>query len=147
MVKPKLLVERISGKNATKKRYPIKNGRVIINKGGLGPKDVKYDPPYDPARIAETTFLFFKTYKAYYVDGAKELMPLVPNGQPPEFTAEPILKAAEAKLLEKQAKVSGQTTTLEYFILLGIVVLIGMGFAMLNALGVINLGTIVTFQF
>lgn len=138
---PKLLVERISGKKSTIKKYPVKEGRVIISKGGLGPKDLKYDPIADPSRIAETEGVlgFFKKQKAYYLDGAKELSPLDPGGERPEFSAEYILKAAKTLLLRQQARVKGQTQGIMYIVVFGIFIIIGMLFLLMVNSGVINI--------
>lgn len=148
--KNKILVERtLENKEVLRKRYPVKDGKVIIKRGGLGQGDVSYTPKLDPQCIVDEwqsyswfsviwNTLFGQHRKVYYIDGAKALTPITPNGTAPEWTAEPIVKAVKAKLLEKQAKTSGQTTTIEVIALVGIVVVIFMIWVMWTKLGIVS---------
>jgi len=135
-----ILVERISGKKAFTKKYPVIDGKIIIKRGGLGRGDLAFTPPFEMDRIVETGFWIFRRQKGYYIDGGDQLMPLEPDGDRPKWTAEPIIRAAKEKLLERQAKVSGSTTPLQYVMLFGLFILMGMVFLLMVNNGVIMVG-------
>ena len=148
MFKPKILVERVlENKEILIKKYPVEQGKIIIRKGrGKVPS---YTPPLDPSCIVDEdhcytwfaplwNLIFGKHRKVYYIDGADTLTPVTPKGDPPKWSAEPIVKAASVKLLEKQAKTSGQTTTLEVMTLVGIVLVIFMIWVVWTKLGIVN---------
>jgi len=142
MGKAKIKVERmIPPGRVLKKSYPIEDGKIIIKRGGIGRGDLRYEPPYREDRVIKEKFwLILERKKVYYQDGADELMPLTPKGEPPEYTAKYVLDAANKKILEKQAKTAGQSTTLD---LIQTIMLVAIGFGiyllMLNA-GVIQVG-------
>lgn len=152
IAKDKILVERIlNSGEIVRKKYPVKDGRVEIKRGGLGHGDKKYSPKLDPSCIADEwhsygTFaplwnaLLGKHRKVYYLDGAKELSPILPKGPAPVFSVDDYVKAADAKLLEKQAKTAGQTTTIETITLIGVVVLAFMIWVLWLNNGVVNIG-------
>ena len=143
MKDPKIAIEIINHPQAILKKYPIKNGHVIIKAGGKGAKDLKWEPNYDSSRTIKFKPRFGPKYeKAYYIANSKDLMPLTPNGQPPDFTAEPILRAASEKLLEKQAKTNTVTTAIEYILLLLLIIVVGCQLAIMANLGIIDLGVI-----
>ena len=137
---PKVRIEVVNGGDSTTKKYPIKNGTIIIKMGGHGAKDFNWLPPYDPARIIKAKGLIFSKKKAFYLADSKELMPIIANGKAPDFTAEPLIKAVEQKILEKQAKTSTQLKPIEIMFALGLLILIGMVGLLLVSTGVINLG-------
>ena len=147
---PKILVERVlENKKVLKKKYPIRDGKVIIRRGGYGQGVTAYDPELLPEYIADEdhsygwfaplwNLLFGEHRKVYYSDGAKTLTPLTPEGPRPKYSADPIVKAASVKLLEKQAKTAGQTTTIEVIALIGIVILVFMNWVVWTKLGIVN---------
>ena len=149
--KPKILVERTLGnKEILGKKYPVVGGKIIIKKGGLGKGDKGFTPPLDPACIVDEwhsyswfsplwNLLFGQHRKVYYMDGADTLTPITPDGTAPKYTAEFIAKIADVILLEKQAKTTGQTTMIQFFILIGIVLLAFMNWVVWAKLGVINI--------
>lgn len=139
---PKVLIEVVNGGESRKGKYPVHEGKIIIKKGGKGAGDLKWEPEYKPDRFVEEKFLIWKTKKAYYLANSKELMPIVPNGQPPDFTAEPILKASKEKLLEQQAKTRQNITQIEMIILLVVIGIAIAQFLIMSNLGIINIGLI-----
>ena len=150
MGKPKILVERTQeNQHVIKKQYPIEDGKVIINRGGFGAKDYKYCPPFRPDRVVDEdfsygrfafiwNFLFGVHRKVYYIDGSDELTPVIPGGEPPKYTVREYVKAADAKLLEKQAKTTTQTTTMGLITLIAAVLIIFMNWVIWTKLGIVN---------
>ncbi len=142
LLQPKIKVERIQPNGRVKrlKKYPIKEGKVIIKAGGLGRGDLKYEPPLDPERIAQRGWWIFKTRIVYYMDGADKLNPLTPGGEAPKHTAEFIKKMSEGKILAQQAKVGATMTPIQWITLgVGLVSLFIL-YLMSVDLGIINVG-------
>lgn len=139
MGKGTVKVIRIKGlKIENPKKYPIVDGRIIIKRGGIGRGDVKYEPPFEGDRIGEKGFL--KTKVGLYQDGADRLMSLTPEGKPPVYTVDHYVKTANADILEKQAKVSGTMTSIQYATLFIAIVLLVLTGLIASNLGVINIG-------
>lgn len=139
MGKGKLKVEILTPTGSYFKKCDIEDGHVIIKRGGLGRGDETWDPPYREDRTVPDGL--FKTHKkAYYQEGADELTPLTPKEEPPKYTLRDIKKTTKADLLAKQAKTSGQTTTIETITLIGVVILAFMVWVLWLNNGVINLG-------
>lgn len=134
----KVIVERINGKTCSRGKYPVEEGKIIIKAtGGLGQGDKKYTPPFDPTRLVRDG----KLDKGYYIDGTDQLLSLSPDGDPPAWTAEHIIKASSVKLLEKQGKIANQESSLLILLLfLILAAVVGFGILTLIGSGVINLG-------
>lgn len=142
ITKAKIKVERILPHGFSfKKTYPIEDGKVIIKRGGLGRGDLRYEPPFREDRVTKEKYLLIlERKKVYYQDGADELMPIVPGGDPPEYTAKYVLDAADKKIMEKQAKTAGQSTNLDLLqTIFQVLIMFSLFLIMLN-LGVISVG-------
>lgn len=141
VLEPKIKVERIHGNGDVSplKKYPIRDGKVIIKTGGLGRGDIKYEPPLEADRIAKRGRLF-KTKLVYYQDGADRLMPLTPDGTAPKYTVDHYVKTAKAKILEKQAKVGASMTPIQWVTMFFSLASLVLLFLVATNLGVIKLG-------
>ncbi len=142
VLQPKIKVERIQANGRVKrlKKYPIKEGKVIIKAGGMGRGDLKYEPPLESERIAQRGWWIFKTKMVYYQDGADRLNPLTPDGDPPKYTAEFLKKMSEGKVLSQQAKVGATMTPIQWITLFVTLASAFMLYLMMVDLGIINVG-------
>lgn len=140
LLEPKIKVERIQANRRIKrlKKYPIKEGKIIIKAGGMGRGDLKYEPPLESDRIAERGWWIFKTRMVYYQDGADRLNPLTPDGDPPKYTAEFLKKMSEGKVLSAQAKVGATMTPIQWVTLFVSLASAFMLYLMMVNLGIIN---------
>ncbi len=151
MSKSKILVEiTYANGNIDKKMCPVEGGKVLIRKGRVGQGLKKQTPTLEVDCIKEENFsygrfaafwnMFMGTHKKVcYKDGADSLTPNLPTGTPPKYTADFLAKMTDVLLLEKQAKTTGQTTTIQFIILIGMVLIVFMNWVVWAKLGVINI--------
>lgn len=141
MFKQKILIERIyENQRSTKKKYPIEDGKIIIERGGKGKGKSKMCPPYDETRIITSGFWIFKTRRGMYPNNATELLPISAKWDDPHVDGKFIIETANQDIIEKSGKTKKDTTMMETITVIMNLMILGLLVVIANHMGVINFG-------